>query len=109
MLDLTKRLKWDQKIVQAQVETDVQNSNTLIFRQTVTNDDIAGLGTRELVLKRFLFRCHGKLYVYTSSVPDSIVAGDTDANSQDSDDRLHVVFMIQCFWRTKTDVFINQI
>ena len=36
----------------------------------MTNDDIVGPGTREIMLKRFMFRYQGKLYVYTSSIPE---------------------------------------
>ena len=70
VLDLTKLVQWDQRILQAQASNDVQNSNMLVFRQTINNDDIAGPGVREVVLKRFFFRYHSRLYVYTSSVPE---------------------------------------
>ena len=75
----------------------------------MTNDDIAGPGTRELLLKRFIFRCHGKLYVYTSSISGSIFSNSSDEDIREDVDQLVLVFKIQCFWRTKTDVFMNQI
>ena len=64
------RVLWDQKILQTLLASEPVNSNMLLLRQTVNNDDIVGPGTRELVLKRFFFRYQGKLYVYTSSVPE---------------------------------------
>ena len=62
----------------------------LIFRQTINNDDITGPGTREVILKRFFFRIHGRLYVYTSSVPEQLL----DDEIREDVDRLVVVFKI---------------
>ena len=98
---------WDKKIVQTNVAGQVQSSNILLLRQTVTNNDIAGPGTRELLLKRFFFRFRNRLYVYTSSIPEQVLEQHSEEEINEDVDRLTVIFQIQCFWRTKTDVFMN--
>ena len=45
----------------------------LLIRQVISNDECLGVGTREVILKRFIFRCRGNLYVYTSSVPETAI------------------------------------
>ena len=71
----------------------------LLIHETITNDYIAGPGTRQILLKRFFFREHGRLYVYTSSIPEQILEHSEDEIREDTE-RYTVVFQIQCFWRT---------
>ena len=66
----------------------------LIFRQTVNNDDVVGPGTREVVLKRFFFRMQGRLYVYTSSLPDQILNSSDEEIKEDDADKLVIVFRL---------------
>ena len=82
----------------------------LILRQTINNDEIAGPGTRELHLKRCFLRHQGKLYVYTSCVPETTVSESQlsqDDIVEDSD-QFAVIFNLQVLWRNNHDVFINQ-
>ena len=114
VLDMTLSPQWDRKIIQSQVATNVINSNMLVLRQTVNNDEIVGPGMRELTLKRFFFRYQGRLYVYTSSVPEAILDSKNKQNVSDEEikediERMTVIFNLQCFYRTKSDVFVNQI
>ena len=102
------RSQWDKKIVQTLLACEVLNSNLLLLRQTVNNDDVAGPGTREILLKRCFFRYQGKFYVYTSSVPSQVLERP-EADVREDLHQLTVIFQLQVFWRTKTDVYLNQI
>ena len=92
IFDCNLRTQWDQKIIQVQV-VGVQNSNFMLLRQTATNDDIWGPGTHELLLKRCFFRHQGKLYVFTSSVPASVLDQQSEDEIREEDaDKVALVF-----------------
>ena len=76
----------------------------LLIHETITNDYIAGPGNRQILLKRFFFREHGRLYVYTSSMPE--LEQSEDSIVEDTE-RYCVLFQIQCLWRTQKDVHMT--
>ena len=63
----------------------------LLIHETITNDYIAGPGNRQILLKRFFFREHGRLYVYTSSTAENLVEHSEDEIREDTE-RYTVLF-----------------
>ena len=70
----------------------------IILHETVNNNEIVGLGTREILLKRFFFRYQGKLYVYTSSVAEQTLLANSSEDEiheekiSEDEDKLIIVF-----------------
>jgi len=58
-------------------------------------------------LKRTIFRAHGCIFVYTSSVPDSVHC-DEDSGRDDAA-RYTLVYSIMCFKRVGADLILERI
>lgn len=75
----------------------VINQNMVLIEE-VTEELVPGVNEREMFVKRFIFRDQGCVFVYESSVPDSIDKEKTGGDSgRDDSDRYTLVFQITCF------------
>ena len=66
------RLRWDKSIASLKILGGVNSSNMILLHQVNEEFMDGGYKERELLLKRFIFRKNGRLFVYQSSVPDDI-------------------------------------
>ena len=66
-----KRRQWDRNAVDLRLILSVRDRNMVILEE-LSNELVPGYQERELLCKRFIFRASGCLFVYTSSVPDTI-------------------------------------
>ena len=66
-----KRRQWDRNAVDLRLILPVRDRNMVILEE-LSNELVPGYQEREILVKRFIFRASGCLFVYTSSVPDTI-------------------------------------
>ena len=93
------RKKWDSSIEELE-QVGQQNGNMVIWRQ-LNKALIEGFLDRELVLKRFIFRQNDRIYVYFSSVPDTVFP--VKPESQNEYRRAVQGFGFWCFERQGDD------
>ena len=79
----------------------------MLIMEELSNEIVQGYTERELVLKRFVFRESGCIFVYTSSVPDEIHC-DEDSGRDDAS-RYTLVFSIMCFKKDGNDLILERI
>ena len=87
---------------------DVNSSNMILLHQVNAEFMDGGYKERELLLKRFIFRKNGRVFVYQSSVPDEIhetEAGDVPRNIV----RYTQVMEMWCFEIVGRDVILTLI
>jgi len=75
--------------------------------EELSQELVSGHQERELVLKRFVFRAYGCIFVYTSSVPDNIHSDEE--SGRDDASRYTLVYSIMCFKRVGNDLILERI
>lgn len=83
------------------------DQNMQILKE-VSEEIVPGYSERELLLKRFIFREQGCLFVYESSIPDN-VHPDGQSSSRDDYDLYTLVFQITCFKAVGQDLIMEKI
>ena len=79
---------------------------------------VPGRSEREVLVKRFIFRANGCVFVYTSSVPDEVHAGIYSGRDSASSGqppltdlvratRYTLLFSIQCFKKVHNDLIME--
>ena len=69
ILNINDRKLWDKEIILLKQIGDIQSSNMVLLHQTQRTSDG---DEQEMILKRFMFRKTGKVFMYQSSVPDEV-------------------------------------
>ena len=101
-----KRRQWDRSVNDLRLVLPVIDKNMLIMEE-LSNELVSGYNERELVLKRFVFRANGCIFVYTSSVPDEVHCDEE--SGRDDAERFTLVFSIMCFKRDGKDLIMERI
>ena len=86
--------------------TPVIDRNMLVMEE-LSAELLPGYTEREALMKRFIFRDQGCIFVYTSSVPDEVFADDE--SGRDDATRYTVIFSIMCFKKVGNDLILERI
>ena len=80
----------------------------MVLLHQISHEMMQGYNERELVMKRFIFRKTGKVFVYYSSVPDEVY--ETPENERSSNVvRYTNIMELMCFETIGKDVIITRI
>lgn len=101
-----KRRQWDKSVESLRMAGPIVNRNMLVFEE-VSKELVSGSINRSALLKQFIFRANGALYVYTSSVQDSVAAEDD--SERESAPRYCLAFQILCFRREGEDLVVERL
>ena len=101
-----KRRQWDRSVVDLRLVLPVVDKNMVILEE-LSNELVPGYSEREALCKRFIFRAHGCIFVYTSSVPDNVHSDDE--SGRDDASRYTICYSIMCFKRIGNDLILERI
>ena len=101
-----KRRQWDRNIVDLRLVSPVID-RTMVLIEQLSGELVPGHSGRELLMKRFVFRDQGCLFVYSSSVPDE-VHSDEDSGRDDAT-RYTLIWSVMCFKKVGEDLIIERI
>ena len=79
----------------------------MVILEELSNELVPGYQEREILCKRFIFRASGCLFVYTSSVPDTI--HQDEESGRDDANRYNLIYSIMCFKRMGDDLLLERI
>ena len=80
----------------------------MVLLHQISHEMMEGYNERELLMKRFIFRKTGKVFVYYSSVPDDIYETPDDMKSRNVE-RYTNIMELMCFETIGKDVIITRI
>ena len=79
----------------------------MVILEELSNELVPGYQEREVLCKRFIFRAHGCIFIYTSSVPDNVHSDDE--SGRDDASRYTIAYSIMCFKRIGNDLILERI
>ena len=100
-----KRRQWDRSVEDLRLVKPIQNKNMLVMEELST-EMVSGYNQREALLKRFIFKDEGRVFVYTSSMPDEVYSDEE--SGRDDATRYTVIFCIMCFKREGRDLVLER-
>ena len=79
---------------------------TMLIMEELSTELVSGYNQREALLKRFIFKDDGRVFVYTSSIPDELHSDEE--SGRDDATRYTVIFCIMCFKREGRDLVLER-
>ena len=101
-----KRRQWDRSVIDLRIVKPVVNRNMLVLEE-LSNEFAEGYTQREALLKRFIFKDEGRVFVYTSSTPDEIHSDEE--SGRDEATRYTLIYCLLCFKREGQDLVLERI
>ena len=79
----------------------------MLIVEELSEELVQGYSEREALMKRFIFKEQGCVFIYQSSVPDEIYSDEE--SGRDDASRYTLVFSIQCFKIVGEDLILERI